>query len=75
VKRLCYLGYNRLGDICTADCPERSRCQQKRVPLVIETASTKCSPLEQSNITGVFTVSFSISEVSQNAFLNGVLDD
>lgn len=42
---------------------------------MIETASTKCSPLEQSNITGVFTVSFSISEVSQNAFLNGVLDD
>ncbi|WP_158024078.1 hypothetical protein [Methanosarcina horonobensis] len=75
MKRLCYLGYNKLGDICTTDCPERSRCQQKRFSLLIETASTKCSPPEQSNISGIFTVSFSISEVTQNAFLNGVLDD
>jgi hypothetical protein len=68
---------NDLGDICTNQCPFRYKCTnaRARVPFLVETASTKCSAPERAVLGGIPTTSFSIFEVSQNAFLNGVLDE
>ena len=71
---LCYNDEN-FGERRTVYCPLRSQCKKRRTSFLLVSAKCTIPGCEETGkIRSLPTTSFTVTELTQNAFLNGVLD-